>query len=80
LAEKQDQLLLLTSTPDQLASLIALVGEAGYALSQEETIELAQVSIDAGEIAMVILDGRTLGGNKKHGVILSPNYRPQSCP
>jgi len=65
LADKQEQLLLLTPNPDQLASLITVIGEAGYGVTRVETVELAHKSLDAGQIDCVILDGRNLDENEQ---------------
>jgi sigma-B regulation protein RsbU (phosphoserine phosphatase) len=60
LAEKQERLLIITPNPDQLAPLISLIEELGYAVVPVQTIKLAQNAIDAGQINLVILDGRAL--------------------
>ena len=68
MAEKQERLLLLTPNPDQLAHLISLIGEVGYAIADVETIELAQKAIDAGQIDLLILDGRALGAAEQQNI------------
>ena len=60
MAEKQERLILLSSRVDQLASLISIIDELGYEVTPFETTARAQNAIDAGQINLVILDGRAL--------------------
>ncbi len=68
MAEKQERLLLLTPNRDQLASLIKVIGEVGYAVADVETIELAQKYIDDGQIDLLILDGRAFGAAEQQNI------------
>lgn len=65
MAEKQERLLLLSPKLDQLASLISIIDELGYAVTPVETTDRAQSAIDAGQINLVILDGRALDENEQ---------------
>ncbi len=65
MAEKQERLILLSSRIDQLDSLISIIDELGYEVTPFKTTARAQNAIDAGQINLVILDGRALGENEQ---------------